>query len=248
MIFFWTSYNKCLLSVYGKTRIFGTLLIAKNPQFLRRKYRISASVKLVGSRAGRWSSHQGRKRRVYNSRFYFIRAWQARSRIQSRRSPGAFFANFHPGFASSLPVAFGSIYRATYTISPHFSFAPSPIVSQFASRINDGTGRRSLVAVDNSRFRYRSYFSAMFAIAKQSEPGSTSVRHFGANSSPDDAFECRLFIVPCSFNESGISSILSPTTWRTVRNRIWTRYRILMATPITDSRPYVGESFDCTKV
>lgn len=92
------------------------------------------------------------------------------------------------------------------------------------------------------------YFSAMFAIAKQSEPGSTSVRHFGANSSPDDAFECRLFVVPCSFNESGISSILSPTTWRTIRNRIWTRYRILMATPITDSKPYVGESFDCTKV
>lgn len=87
------------------------------------------------------------------SRFYFIRAWRARLRIQSRRSPGAFFANFHPGFASSLPVAFGSIYRATYTISPHFSFAPSPIVSQLASRINDGTGRRPLVAVDNSRFR-----------------------------------------------------------------------------------------------
>lgn len=118
------------------------------------------------------------------------------------------------------------------------------ITPRLASRIDDGTRRYHAVAVDNSRLRYRSYFSAVFAIAKQSESISTSARRSSTNPGSGWSIECRLFVVPRSFNESGISSILSPATWLTVRNRIRTRCCILMVVPIAWSYSPVDESFD----
>jgi len=116
------------------------------------------------------------------------------------------------------------------------------IVPRLASRIDDGT-RRYPVTVDNSRLRYRSYFSAVFAIAKQSQSTSTSFRRSGSNSGLDDASSTAC--LSRSFNESGISSILSPTTWRTVRNRIRTHCCILMIVPIAWPTVFpIDEVFD----
>lgn len=108
---------------------------------------------------------------------------RVRSRIQSRRSAGAFFADFHR--ASASPSLVTPPLQSVGRNPGRFSRAIA-IALRLASRIDDET-RRYPVTADNSRFWYRSYFSAVFAIAKQFEPVSTSVRHFGANPGSNDA-------------------------------------------------------------
>lgn len=116
-----------------------------------------------------------------------------------------FFADFHPACASPSPLQFVGGEGGGASLPPSLARAP-----RLASRIDDGT-LATLVAVDNSRARYRSYFSAVFAIAKQSselDKRSAFQREFASGR----RVECPLFVVPLSFNESGILSILSPTT------------------------------------
>lgn len=74
------------------------------------------------------------------------RTRRIRSRIQSRRSAGAFFANFHPAFASPSPVASDQFVERPETVPP---FSRAIAIARRGSLPKSMTElRRSLVAVD----------------------------------------------------------------------------------------------------
>lgn len=166
------------------------------------------------------------------------RTGRVRSRIQSRRSAGVF-----RGFPSSFRFAFaGYVARLVQSVGrsgPRFSRAIA-IAPRLASRIDDEI-RRYPAAVDNSRLRWSFIFYRdvcdLQTIRAGLDKRSAFRREFRC-------IECRLFVLPRLFNESGISSILSPAMWRTVRNRIRTRCCILMVVPIVWPYSLVDESFE----
>lgn len=132
-----------------------------------------------------------KERSGYNSLEFSSRpTWRARtgrvrSRIQSRRSAGAFFADFHP--ASASPSLVTSLARFNLSGDPgRVSLAPSP--SRYGSLPESMTKFAAIPPPSTIHGSGdRSYFNAMFAISKQSEPVSTSARRSGANSGPDGA-------------------------------------------------------------
>lgn len=138
-------------------------------------------------------------------------------------------------FPSSFRLAFagyvGSICRATRNRSSVLSRyryrAP-----RLASKIDDGTP-----PLARRRRRIHSpsivhILARYLRLPNNPSRSMTSARRTGVNSSPNGASSASCLSCRAPFNESGISSVLSPTTRRTVRNRIRTRCCILMVASI----------------